>query len=135
MATITYVTYKFNPPEALSEGDFNILKYGFTNTVGYDPFPKGGFFRTFKISTPIVGISLLAQTLWSFSGDACQTMAVVGMFLLFGCIVSGVFHSWVSYLGFMFNRRTFYRGLQKMIEQSETYEDYSKLSGRKWSSN
>ena len=124
MATIRYVKYQFNYPELLSEENYNILKYNFKHTPGYAPFPKGGFFKNFKISSIICGASAFVQTFWIFQEDFTDTIAGIGLFLIFGCLISGVMFSWLSFLQFMIDRHSYYSKLKKAIIASSNYNDF-----------
>lgn len=126
MATISWVKYQFNIPDQLNEENYNILKYNFMHTPGYVPFPKGGFFKTFKISSIILGSSAFVQTFWPFQVDVLATIAAIGLFLLFGAVLSGIYFSWGSYLLFMMDRHSYYSKLKKRIIASSSYNDFLK---------
>jgi hypothetical protein len=126
MATISWVRYEFNIPEQLSEETYNILKYNFMHTQGYAPFPKGGFFKTFRISSIIFGISAFVQTFWAIHIDVFDNIAGIGLFLMIGCLLSGIMFSWASFLQFMMDRHSYYSSLKKKIISSTNYSDFLK---------
>lgn len=126
MATISWVRYQFNIPEQLSEESYNILKYNFMHSPGYAPFPKGGFFKTFRISSIVFGTSAFAQTFWAIHNSVLDNIAGIGLFLILGCLLSGVMFSWASYLQFMMNRHGYYSSLTKKIISSTNYNDFVK---------
>ena len=127
MATIQYVTYRFNRPPLISRDDYETLKEILTERPDYNIKPPSSFVETFKGELILLGIGAVGLLIASL--DLAEWLNLVGgipSFIAFFLLFSFV-PTMLSYLGFISNKSSYYSKLKRNVIKSKYYAEFINL--------